>query len=82
MKGKDWDVVSYLYNSLFVLNYLLLFNLYDSLFVLEYLFSLESDNLFSCLIVYFLCRLKINHGYHVFILEFGTLTNTNDRQGQ
>jgi hypothetical protein len=26
--------------------------------------------------VYFLCRLKINHDSHEFILEFGTVANT------
>ncbi len=61
IKRKDWDVVSYLYNSSLVLDYLFLYNLYDSFFVLDYLFSLESDNSFLCLIVYFLCRLKLNH---------------------
>jgi hypothetical protein len=29
----------------------------------------------SRLIVYFLCRLKINHDSHEFILEFGTVAN-------
>jgi hypothetical protein len=29
----------------------------------------------SCLIVYFLCILKINHDSHEFILEFGTVAN-------
>jgi hypothetical protein len=28
-----------------------------------------------CLIVYFLCRLKINHDTHEFILEFSTVAN-------
>jgi hypothetical protein len=55
MRRIDWVVVSYLHNSLFVLDYFLC-KLYDS---------------FSCLIVYFLCRLKINHDSHEFILEFG-----------
>jgi hypothetical protein len=32
-------------------------------------------NSLSCLIVYFLCRLKINHDSHEFILEFGTVVN-------
>jgi hypothetical protein len=31
----------------------------------------------SCLIVYFLCRLKINNDSHEFILEFGTVANSN-----
>jgi hypothetical protein len=50
---KDWEVVSYLFNSLLVLDYLFLHNLYDSLFLLDYSFSLEPDNSFSRLIVYF-----------------------------
>jgi hypothetical protein len=61
MKRKDWDVMNHLYNSLLILDYLSLYSLYDSSFVLDYLFSLEPDNLFPHLIVYFLCRLKINH---------------------
>jgi hypothetical protein len=80
MKRKDWDVLSSLYNSLLVLDYLFLYNLYDSLFMLDYLFSLEPDNLFSCLIVYFLCRLKLNHDSHEFILKFGSVANSYDMQ--
>jgi hypothetical protein len=52
--------------------------LYNLLFVLDYLFSLKPDNSFLCLIIYFLCRLKINHDSHEFILEFGTVGNTDD----
>ncbi len=77
MKRKDWDVVSYLYNSFLVLDYLFLYNLiYCS--CLSILFSLEPDNLFSRLIVYFLCRLKISHDSHKFILEFGTVVNNSN----
>jgi hypothetical protein len=72
---KHWDVVSYLHNSLLVLDYLFLYNLYGSWFLLDYLFSLEPDNSFSYLIAYFLCRLKINHDSHGFILEFGAIAN-------
>jgi hypothetical protein len=44
--------------------------LYDALFVFDYLLSAEHDNLFSCLIVYFLCRLKINHDSHEFFSDY------------
>ncbi len=47
MKRKYWDVASYQYNSLLVLDYFFIYNLYDLLFVLDYLFFLEPD----CLII-------------------------------
>jgi hypothetical protein len=39
------------------------------------------DTLFSCLIVYFLCRLNIKkHDSHEFILEFSTVANRKNEQ--
>ncbi len=50
MKGK-WDIVSYLYNSLFMLDYYL-HSLHGSLFMLDD-FIRNLHNSFSCLIFIF-----------------------------
>jgi hypothetical protein len=62
VRTKDWDVVSYPLNSSSVLYNVFLHSLYNS---------------FSCLIVIFLCRLKMNNDSHEFILDFGTDANSN-----
>ncbi len=59
----------YLYSLLFVFNYLFCAMILDMIILW-----------FSRLIVYFLCRLKINHNTHEFILEFGTVANTKDHE--
>jgi hypothetical protein len=46
--------------------------------MLDYLFSLKPDNSFLCLIIYFPCWLKIDHDSYEFILESGTVANTDD----
>ncbi len=48
---------------------------YDSLFVINCLIPVLSTWLILVPDVYFLCRLKINHDSHEFILEFGTVAN-------
>jgi hypothetical protein len=65
MKGNDWDIINCLYSCQ-----------YSLLFVLSYYYSAACMIHSSCLIVYFLCRLKVNHDSHEFILEFGTVANS------
>jgi hypothetical protein len=64
IKGKDWDIMSYLCDPLFMLNYLLLIACSSVIYVL-------------CLISPFICRLKIHHDSHEFILDFGTVVNNS-----
>ncbi len=54
-----------------------IYNSLSMLITIHYFFCSRYSSS-SCLIVYFLCRLKINPDSNEFILKFGTVANRNN----